>query len=130
MTVSAAACQRRCANLLGETARFLGCGDRLIPRAAAGGDHRVQGQQPRQMPQSPLRPQTIHRHREEIDPKVKSADGDRHRAEEPSSVSVAPLVLCRPVQARQNAGRMTQRIRIRVHRKDAWILGIDTPQPA
>ena len=51
------------------------------------------------------------------------------RAEEACSVGVKPRGLCRPVQARQHAGCVTQRICVCVHRENAWILVIDAAQP-
>ena len=48
------------------------------------------------MPESSVRPQPIHGHRQEIGTQIESADNKRGRAEEQRSVGVEPLVGCRP----------------------------------
>jgi hypothetical protein len=56
-------------------------GNRHGPLAEARGHTRVQGQQPRQIPKSPLHSQPLHRHRQKIGTQGKSADNERCRAE-------------------------------------------------
>src|ERR1035441_9706137 len=68
--------------LLGETSRFFGCGNRNVPIAEAGRHARVQSEQPRQMPEPPLRAQPIDRRPKEVVAQVESADDKRGWAEE------------------------------------------------
>jgi hypothetical protein len=42
------------------------------------------------MPESALRPQTLHRHRQKIGTQVEGSDHERDRAEKPRSVGVEP----------------------------------------
>src|SRR5215471_11036090 len=82
------------------------------------------------MPEPPLVPQSIHRGPEEIAAQVERADYERGGAEEPRSVGVEPLLRRLPAQARQNALRVTCRIRIRVDCEYAWVCGIGVSQLA
>ena len=81
------------------------------------------------MPESPLRPQPVDRRPQEVVAQVERADDERGRAEEARSVGVEPPVRCRAAQARQNAGRVTQRICIGVDREHARVFGIRVSQP-
>ena len=91
--------------------------NRHVPVADAGGHARVEHQQPRQVPEPSLRPQSVDRRRQEVVAQVERADDERGRPEEASRVGVEPLVTRRALQAREDPGGVTQRIRIGVDRE-------------
>jgi hypothetical protein len=121
-------CPLRFPELLGETPGFLGRGHRHVAVADTGGHARVERQQPRQMPQSSLRPQSVDRRREEVVAQVERADDERGRPEEASGIRVEPLVSRRAAQTREHAGRVTQRVRIRVDREHSRVFSIRISQ--
>src|SRR6516164_7092582 len=82
------------------------------------------------MSEPPLVPQSIHRGPQEVVAQVERADDKSGWAEGPRSVGVEPLLCRLPAQARQNALRVTCRIRVGVDCEYARVLGIGVSQPA
>ena len=115
--------------LLGEAPRLGGRGQRCVPVADAGGHARAERQQTRQMAEPSFRPQAVDRRRKEVVAQVERSDDERRRSEEASGVSVDPLAGCRALEARENPGRMTQWIRIRVDGEHARVIGVGVSQP-
>ncbi len=81
------------------------------------------------MAEPPLRPQPIDRRPEEVVAQVEGAHDNRGGPEEPRRLGVEPLLRSLAAQARQHAGRVTDRIGIRVDCEYAWIPGFGVSEP-
>jgi hypothetical protein len=112
----------RVCELLGETPCLVGRGQRRLPMTDASGRARVEHQQPRQRAEPSFGPQPLDRRLQEVHAQVERADDEGGRPEEASGFRIEPL-LCGALQAGENAGRMTERIDIRVDRDDARVRG-------
>jgi hypothetical protein len=81
------------------------------------------------MPEPALSPQPLYRRRQEVIAQVESADDKRRRAEEARVLGVEPVVVRRPLQARQYPGCVPQWISVGVDGEDTRVFGARVSQP-